>query len=56
MLVDDPNRQDEALTYLHQSLGLGSRVTTDGNTWIVVSDSDAGGLRRIVCDPAPRAA
>lgn len=53
MLVDDPNRQEEALTYLHQSLVVGAIVKTNGNSWVVVSDLEtADGLRRITCDPA----
>jgi len=53
MLVDDPNPDDEPLTYLHQSLVLGSTVHTNGNSWVVVKDVEDRGLRQIVCDPAP---
>jgi hypothetical protein len=54
MLVDDPSRDSEPLAYLHQPLELGATINTNGNTWTVVDDSDHEGIRRFICDPAPR--
>jgi hypothetical protein len=52
MLVDDPSRDSEPLAYLHQPLEMGATITTNGNAWTVVSDSDHEGVRRFICDPA----
>jgi hypothetical protein len=51
MLVDDPTHEGEKITYIHQSLDLGSIVKTNGHVWVVSDDSEVDGLRRIICDP-----
>ena len=55
MLVDDPSKDGEPLSYLNQPLELGATIRTNGNSWLVVEESDQDGLPRFTCDPKPPA-
>jgi hypothetical protein len=52
-MVDDPSVAGEPIAYLHQLLKRGATIKTNGNTWLVVEESDHDGIPRFVCDLVP---